>query len=75
MEIEIDETNEIRLSSFDAVRREIAKRALEKLIKDARIQPSRIEEVIALEKFGKLVGKIWMLLREESLKGFKQTAP
>jgi len=46
VEIEIDETNEIRLSSFDAVRREIAKRALEILIKDARIQPSRIEEVI-----------------------------
>ena len=46
VEIEIDETNEIRLSSFDAVRREIAKRALEVLIKDARIQPSRIEEVI-----------------------------
>jgi ribonuclease Y len=46
VEIEIDETNEIRLSSFDSVRREIAKRALEILIKDARIQPSRIEEVI-----------------------------
>jgi ribonuclease Y len=46
VEIEIDETNEIRLSSFDAIRREIAKRALETLIKDARIQPSRIEEVI-----------------------------
>lgn len=46
VEIEIDETNDIRLSSFDAVRREIAKRALEILIKDARIQPSRIEEVI-----------------------------
>lgn len=46
VEIEIDETNEIRLSSFDAVRREIAKRALEVLIKDARIQPSRIEEVV-----------------------------
>lgn len=46
VEIEIDETNEIRLSSFDAVRREVAKRALEILIKDARIQPSRIEEVI-----------------------------
>lgn len=46
VEIEIDETNEIRLSSFDSVRREIAKRALEELIKDARIQPSRIEEVV-----------------------------
>jgi ribonucrease Y len=46
VEIEIDETNEIRLSSFDAVRREIAKRALETLIRDTRIQPSRIEEVI-----------------------------
>jgi ribonuclease Y len=46
VEIEIDETNEIRLSSFDSVRREIAKRALEILIRDARIQPSRIEEVI-----------------------------
>ncbi|KKU09557.1 MAG: Ribonuclease Y [Candidatus Woesebacteria bacterium GW2011_GWB1_45_5] len=52
VEIEIDETNEIRLSSFDAVRREIAKRALEILIKDARIQPSRIEEVIRQVKAG-----------------------
>lgn len=50
VEIEIDETNEIRLSSFDSVRREIAKRALEKLIKDARIQPSRIEEVVKQTK-------------------------
>jgi len=46
VEIEIDETNEIRLSSFDSIRREIARRALEILIRDARIQPSRIEEVI-----------------------------
>jgi ribonuclease Y len=46
VEIEIDETNEIRLSSFDSIRREIARRALEILIKDARIQPSRIEEVV-----------------------------
>lgn len=46
VEIEIDETPEIRLSSFDSIRREIAKRALGILIKDARIQPSRIEEVI-----------------------------
>lgn len=47
VELEIDETNEIRISSFDAVRREIARRALEKLIKDARIQPARIEEVVS----------------------------
>ncbi len=46
VEIELDETNEIRLSSFDPVRREIARRSLEILIKDARIQPSRIEEVV-----------------------------
>lgn len=50
VEIEIDETNVIRLSSFDAVRREIARRSLESLIIDARIQPSRIEEVIRQTK-------------------------
>lgn len=46
VELEIDEGNEIRISSFDAIRREIAKRALAVLIKDSRIQPSRIEEVV-----------------------------
>jgi len=46
VEIELDEGNEIRLSSFDSVRREVARRSLERLIKDARIQPSRIEEVV-----------------------------
>lgn len=46
VEIELDEGNEIRISSFDAIRREVAKRALEILIKDTRIQPSRIEDVV-----------------------------
>lgn len=46
VEIELDEGNDITLSSFDSVRREIAKRSLERLIKDRRIQPSRIEEVV-----------------------------
>lgn len=50
VELILDETNEIRLSSFDSIRREIAKRALEILIKDARIQPSRIEEVVRTVK-------------------------
>lgn len=46
VEIELDESNIIRVSSFDSVRREIARRALEILINDTRIQPSRIEEVV-----------------------------
>lgn len=46
VEIELDETNDIRLSSFDPIRREIAKRSLEQLVKDGRIQPTRIEEVV-----------------------------
>lgn len=50
VELEIDETNEIRLSSFDSIRREIAKRVLLTLIKDTRIQPSRIEEVVKQTK-------------------------
>jgi len=50
VELEIDETNDIRLSSFDSIRREVARRALEELIKDTRIQPARIEEVVRLKR-------------------------
>lgn len=46
VEIELDEGNDIILSSFDSVRREIARRALEKLIRDQRISPAKIEEVV-----------------------------
>lgn len=47
VEVMIDETPEaIILSSFDPLRREIAKVALEKLIKDGRIQPAKIEEKV-----------------------------
>ncbi len=50
VELELDESLDIRLSSFDPVRREVAKRSLEKLIKDGRIQPQRIEEIVAKTK-------------------------
>jgi len=50
VELELDESLDIRLSSFDPVRREVAKRSLEKLIKDGRIQPLRIEEVVEKTK-------------------------
>lgn len=47
VELIVDDTPGIlMISSFDPVRREIAKTALEKLMKDGRIQPARIEEVV-----------------------------
>ncbi len=47
VDIMVDDTpGYIVLSSFDPVRREVARQALEMLMKDGRIHPGRIEEVV-----------------------------
>lgn len=49
--LDLDEApNAVRISSFDPIRREVAKISLQRLIKDGRIHPARIEEVVAKTK-------------------------
>lgn len=51
VEIIVDDTpGAIILSCFDAVRREVARLSLHQLVKDGRIHPARIEEIVAKTK-------------------------
>ncbi len=48
VEVVVDETpDSVMISGFDPIRRQIARTALEDLIKDGRIQPAKIEEAVA----------------------------
>jgi ribonucrease Y len=60
----IDETPEaVIISSFDPVRREVARRSLERLMEDGRVHPARIEEVVE-----KIKSELFTSMREEGEK-------
>jgi ribonuclease Y len=60
----IDETPEtVIISSFDPVRREVARKSLEKLMEDGRVHPARIEEVVE-----KVKSELFTSMREEGEK-------
>lgn len=60
----IDETPEaVIISSFDPVRREVARRSLERLMEDGRVHPARIEEVVE-----KVKSELFTSMREEGEK-------
>jgi ribonucrease Y len=60
----VDDTPEaVTLSGFDPVRREVARRALAKLIQDGRIHPARIEEIVNKTRL-----ELEQIMREEGEK-------
>lgn len=51
VDVIVDDTPEaVRISSFDPVRREVARRSLHKLILDGRIHPAHIEKIVQKER-------------------------
>jgi ribonuclease Y len=61
VDVVVDDTPEaITISCFDSVRREVARRAMERLVVDGRIHPARIEQVVADNR-----KKVDRIIREE----------
>ena len=72
VEILIDDTPEtIVLSCYDPIRREIARVSLERLIRDGRIHPARIEEVV--EKVKKQVEEEVHLVQQVTMSSVDET--
>jgi len=64
----VDDTpDSVFISAFDLFKRYIAKKSLEKLIEDWRIQPARIEEIVAITEAEAdiLLKELWMKVCEE----------
>jgi ribonucrease Y len=69
VDVIIDETpGAIVLSSFDPMRRQVARVALEKLLSDGRIHPARIEEVVA-----KAQSEVDRMVKEAGEKALRET--
>lgn len=69
VDVVVDDTPEtITISCFDPVRREIARRAMERLITDGRIHPGRIEKVIADAR-----KEVEQIIREEGERAVYET--
>ena len=64
VDLVVDDTPELVLiSGFDPVRREVAKRSLEKLMEDGRIHPARIEEIV-----GKVKSELFKSIKKDGEK-------
>jgi ribonucrease Y len=69
VDVVVDDTPEaITISSFDPVRREVAKRAMAKLVSDGRIHPARIEKLIEDAK-----AEVEQTIREEGERAAYET--
>ncbi len=69
VDVVVDDTPEaVTISSFDPVRREVAKRALAKLVVDGRIHPARIEKLVEDAK-----AEVQVTIREEGERAAYET--